>query len=886
MKYTLLLSGLVLGLNSVAYALDGTGTQENPFKISTAEDLFEFANVVKAGNDSAVAIQMDNIILDKPWTPIGDYKNVSTSFKGSYDGQKYEIKNLTIADDTIGHIGLFSSAYKAEFKNIVLKECKLQTEKNYAAGICASASYSTFDGCYVDGEISAQSECAGIASGLSHSHVSNCTNKANITSNSYAGGICGSGSHTNYVSCYNEGVIKGNYSIGGIVGYASGNNSIAYCGNTGDVTDISLKGNNAAGLCGNAGKGIVIKYSYNSGTVKGGKYQTGALIAGDDIKDTVFKKCFYKEGCAKLSDGTKVYALGVTKGYAPQDDSDRSVSTFKNDKIVTSGALCCLLNQSMSNDSIVWFQKCGEGYPKTDSTLGIVYMATEMNCDSTFNNKTTFQNTKPENVIIPDHVYDPYKCKSCGHVDPNYVTAKDGFYQIGTADELRWFSAYVNEGHHNANAKLTDNIKLNNISIDDALADSSIVPNIWTEIGKKTPYSGTFDGQGYSIAGLYLTYDLNKKYTYKEKMRIAQNGLFGTLENAVVKNVIILDSYVRGPENVGSIAGYVMSNVTIDNCHNHGTVYGDYQVGGIVGITKGKNIHITNCSNSGFVTNGGNNYNEGNLGGIIGCISNNKGDSIYVKNCFNKGILSGRLFVGGIVGYCLSYTDINACYNIGEITACGNSAGIIFFSNGTEYKMTQCFNSGQITNVNTGTRNNGKEALCNGTNDPETCFNNYYLMGDIPSSVGTAMRQDQFASGEVCYKLNNGISDGSQPYFQNLTEIRGEVPDGLLANDTIDKHPVLDKEHRVVYFDNTYYNFFDPTSLNNKVAYRMPSIHTEGKDIVIIGTDETISLYDITGKCLLKNSNHNKQNEVRLTVSKSGVYMVAISNTVYKIIVK
>lgn len=57
MKHILLSLSLILGFNSATYALDGAGTQENPFKISTSDDLFLFSDTVRAGFDSAYAIQ-------------------------------------------------------------------------------------------------------------------------------------------------------------------------------------------------------------------------------------------------------------------------------------------------------------------------------------------------------------------------------------------------------------------------------------------------------------------------------------------------------------------------------------------------------------------------------------------------------------------------------------------------------------------------------------------------------------------------------------------------------------------------------------------------------------------------------------------------------------
>ncbi len=56
----------------------------------------------------------------------------------------------------------------------------------------------------------------------------------------------------------------------------------------------------------------------------------------------------------------------------------------------------------------------------------------------------------------------------------------DGVYQIGTAEELAWFSAQVNAGNTTFNAVLTSDIDLSG--------------QVWTPIGNDSKrYAGTFD---------------------------------------------------------------------------------------------------------------------------------------------------------------------------------------------------------------------------------------------------------------------------------------------------------------------------------------------------------------------------------------------------------
>ncbi len=877
MKYLVLFFAL-LGITS-SYALEGQGTPESPFIISTENDLFSFADTVNLGYDSAHAVQSADIVLEKEWNPFGNGEN---KYKGSYDGQNFKIENLTIKNDSVSKLAFCSYAKHATLKNIHLKNCNISTTMSSAAGICAYAEYTTIDGCVVEGSISSYNGCAGIVSDLSYaSIVKNCTNKASITvSMNNAGGICETAqSNSKIINCFNEGNIVGKRSLGGIVGNIYSNGVIAYCGNVGNVTDISASGDYIAGLAGKLKSSVLIS-SYNTGTIKGGAYQTGALTAGDNLQDTIFKNCFYREGCATLGDGSKTYALGVQKGWVPRDDKNRSVITFNDSSIVSSGALCCLLNKNMPGDSIVWFQKCGEGYPKTDSTLGTVYMSTEIGCDGLYNSNTTFKNSMPEDVSIQSHDYEAYKCKRCGYVIPDYVKMVNGYYPISNADELRWFANFVNSGHYDVDAKLTDDIYLNDTCFTNIVEDSTLSINIWTPIGKSNPYTGSFDGQGFSISGLYF----NTNYDRNNSEDFEKIGLFGSLDHAEIKNVTIDCSYVYGSIYVGSIAGYLIDHVTIENCHNHSTVNGGHLMGGVVGHIDGKYNTVIGCSNSGTI-DAVESYGEGYIGGVIGCIY---GDSTYVRKCCNYGTISGPLLIGGVVGYSSNFIDIDACYNVGDITGLGNIGGIGSIYKNADFRLTRCFNIGKITNLATSSRNSGMDALlCNGRNNQEKCHDNYYLYDlDHPSSsIGIPTSAVDFESGQICYLLNNSVTDGTQPFYQNLAEVRGDTAGLDIANGIFDKYPVLDKSHRTVYFENNYYNYIEISSLEETNTDNSLSIHIQDKDIIISEINGFVTLYDIYGRMLQKVSSDGER-DVRLTVPNQGIYFVVVGDNLCKIRVK
>lgn len=155
----------------------------------------------------------------------------------------------------------------------------------------------------------------------------------------------------------------------------------------------------------------------------------------------------------------------------------------------------------------------------------------------------------------------------------------DGYYLIGTAAELYGFAQLVNNGNATANAKLTTNIVVNE-NVLDANGEANTGDFVqWTPIGndyfEDKVYSGTFDGQGHIISGLY----------------VSGNGWFvgfvGQVSGtAVVKNLGIVDSYFSSSNNnLGSIVGGVAekSSVTLANVYSTSTVKGDNWIGGLAG---------------------------------------------------------------------------------------------------------------------------------------------------------------------------------------------------------------------------------------------------------------------------------------------------------------
>ena len=178
--------------------------------------------------------------------------------------------------------------------------------------------------------------------------------------------------------------------------------------------------------------------------------------------------------------------------------------------------------------------------------------------------------------------------------DYNNVVADDSrfenYYKIYTADDLFLFARRVNSGETSINAVLMADIDLENR---DWLPIGHNGCNMAIDYDIMAMYNGIFDGNGHTISGLYCNLPDEK-----------QVGLFGLIgSSAIIRNVILSDSYVCG-EEAGGIVGW-NDYGTIENCVNNATVeqdnHGGSGCGGIVG--NNEEGYIYNCLNNGSIKN-------------------------------------------------------------------------------------------------------------------------------------------------------------------------------------------------------------------------------------------------------------------------------------------
>ena len=299
-------------------------------------------------------------------------------------------------------------------------------------------------------------------------------------------------------------------------------------------------------------------------------------------------------------------------------------------------------------------------------------------------------------------------------------------YQIATADELRWFAGLVN-------GTLTDGTAQNAAAWATLTGDINLSGENWTPIGSEsTPYTGTFDGAGYTISGMVVN---NPDSECQGFVGILRPG--GAIQNLTLDETCT----VSGGYYVGGVCGYNSSS-TITNCSNRGTVSGSFNVGGVCGENDDDGT-ITNCSNSGKVSG------SSNVGGVCG---NN--DSGTITNCSNSGTVSGSgSNVGGVCGY--NGGTIIDCYWLDTAYSTGIGSG----SGEATAKTADQFASGEVTYLLNESKSEGDLAWYQNLGDDGDAF------PVLDSTHGTVYPTYRCDDGMTIISYNNtGVKYGGHSY--------------------------------------------------------------------------------------------------------------------------
>ena len=219
-------SGGITGTPALA---TGSGTETDPYQISTAEGLKWFRdkvnNATKIEDTQICAELTEDIDLNgEAWTPIGigdAFYARTPSYSGTFDGKGHTIKNLSI-DSSAHYVGLFGYVYGGTIRNLTVSGSVKGSE--HTGGIAGAANGGTFENCA--NQCAVQGGTTGGIIGFATEEgtliVRDCYNVGSITTTTgnSVGGIIGQCINTSGTirNCYNAGTVTGTASVGAIIG--------------------------------------------------------------------------------------------------------------------------------------------------------------------------------------------------------------------------------------------------------------------------------------------------------------------------------------------------------------------------------------------------------------------------------------------------------------------------------------------------------------------------------------------------------------------------------------------------------------------------------------------------------------------------------------------
>jgi len=211
----------------------------------------------------------------KGWQPIG---TADDPFKGTFDGQGYDVSGMFINRHDESLVGLFGAVdVGGVIQNVKVVNADMTGE--WAVGGLVGENCGDVRSSYSSGIMNG-ADCVGGLVGANTGTVSSCYSAANVTGHWDVGGLvgCSDSSGTVSNSC-SVGDVTGEWAVGGLVGGNLGG-IVAKSYSTGDITGDDY----VAGLVGdNQG---TVSNSYSIGSVIG-EWYVGGLVGDNDFSGIV-----------------------------------------------------------------------------------------------------------------------------------------------------------------------------------------------------------------------------------------------------------------------------------------------------------------------------------------------------------------------------------------------------------------------------------------------------------------------------------------------------------------------------------------------------------------------------------------------------------------------
>ncbi len=569
------------------------------FEISTVEQFYGFAQLLSALNESGVNYNyftghtiklMADFDLNPKWDATGTANPTNywpgmtnRTFEGTIDGNGHAVSGIYV---TMGaknaSVGMFGGiANNATIKNLVITNSYIQTT---------------------------------------------------ATENVKLGGLFGVvQGNTAIENVYADIIVKGINRVGGFASQLNAGAKLTITGSVfaGTIADMTqLRGAGFVGQVDNAE--CVIENCAFYGNVKGSAHSYSGFVGGVTAEGGAGKVTIKNSISAGSIVATANQACGALFGQV-RDDAGAS-ATIEN----------CVYTPVTVNGAVIdsAYQKPSNSWKNTPWGDGAVYASTLVGKAvlSTF--------TATETMPLPTD--NPALAKGIQVelaylADSSWYNADATTFEIGTPEELLGFAKLLSGGTTFANQTLTLTA---DVDLNPGWEAGATAPtNVWPAMsGANRIFSGTFDGSGNTISGIYLSENASRL------------GIFAEAQGATVKNLVVTNTYIHGNHAVGTLFGAASSGTcSIENVYSDAIIYGctdgAQNLGGLSGsVEAGTTLNIIGSVYAGTLTHLPATSKATKVGGLVGGVQGASTTLNIQTSAFYGTVISKGWEVGGLVG--------------------------------------------------------------------------------------------------------------------------------------------------------------------------------------------------------------------------------------------
>lgn len=584
------------------------------FILETKEEFLGFISLINNGSNSinfegrTVKLGQE-IVLNSgnanDWKPelgtllnVADYQSekadTATSFKGTFDGQNHSITGLYIYNDTAPSkgAGLFLYTGKdAVIKNVSITNAivaSVHTNGRYAGGLIGQIGNTiTIENVSVEATVKGGSGEAGGLAG----DMSNNTTVKNSTFN-----------------CVVEttGNTDDRGGAGGLVGTILGNRTLT-------LDNVRIEGSVNASQAGG-----IVGVLRNSTTAPVMNLTNVAV----DVK--------------KMNEtSTAVYGKFVGAFQTGSNTNSNIDNTFENVYTIKDG-------NGLLGEMNIMFANLG--------IAGVSEVITASEIPSEIIGGGSYVSNPQQQTALAADVTWFEAAQKNGTKEVILTTANQflGFMKLLTNNNGNYTNGQTFEGW---TIKLGNDIVINNqnVAVSVVAGNANQLFNAKSVQGTKpggasSSFKGTFDGQGYTISGIYID-NSNTSDGFAAIFPATNDG-------AVIKNVTVTNSYLKGQRYVGGLVGQHMGGqLEIEKVYvNADIITTEWSGGGLVG-EQNANVSIKNSTLNNRVSSTKTGTSTKNsVGGVVGTVAAN-GVTISLEDVSILGTVKNEGYTaGGIVG--------------------------------------------------------------------------------------------------------------------------------------------------------------------------------------------------------------------------------------------